>query len=82
MKKQMFLALILLCAGISLNAMTNDMENQEETKTEEAAPAIPAPVKKEVTPSSEEALPAVVTPKEEETEEDFEIDFSDEEIEE
>lgn len=79
MKKQMFLALILLCAGISLNAMTNDMEKQEETKSEEAATAMPAPVKEEVAPvapEKEEVKPA------EEAEEDFEIDLTDEEVEE
>lgn len=72
----MFLALILLCAGISLNAMTNDMEKQEETKTEKATSETLALDKEETAPITSDAKSS------EDTEDDFEIDLSDEEIEE
>jgi hypothetical protein len=81
MKKQMFLALILLCAGISLNAMSTDME---APKDETAAPAMDVPATKE------EVAPAVtpapvkeedkVAPKEDE-EDNFELDLEEEDSE-
>jgi hypothetical protein len=68
MKKHMLLASILLCAGISLNAMETTTEVKEETKKEEVLPVKPvAPVAKE------EETPAPVA-KQEEMEE---VDLSD-----
>ena len=70
MKKQLFLTLVLLCAGISLNAMSTDMETKKEETVVPATPVVPAPVKEEVTP----VVPAPAQ-EAEAADEDFEIDM-------